>query len=202
MKIYHFLFIHSLLLSSHLLAQTKNTIDCLFSTNDNDPLIAELQPRGKCAYDKDGKIFISQTSLSKLVFNEHNLAKVLAIPHGWLFVKKDGSTIPTLTYDNGADYFIEGLARYTSQKGIGYIDETGKTVIKAQFEFAYPFENGYAVVCKGAEVQVDGDYSFLKGGLWGCINKKGKIIHPIEFSEDELLEKVKLLRETNKKLVK
>lgn len=53
----------------------------------------------------------------------------------------------------------------------GYADSFGKVVIKAQYEVAYPFENGMAKVCKGKK--------------WGYINESGKAVIPVEYESIE-----------------
>ena len=43
-------------------------------------------------------------------------------------------------FDNGDDYFCEGLQRIVDDNGrIGFADSTGKVVITPQFAFAFPF---------------------------------------------------------------
>lgn len=50
-------------------------------------------------------------------------------------------------YDNGDDYFSEGLQRIVDRDGkIGFRDTIGKIIIVPQFAFAFPFKDGYAKV--------------------------------------------------------
>ena len=188
------------LLFSHLrivIAQSANTIDCAYVTTSADPDLAQLQPRGKRAYEKDNRIFIAAASLNELEFTPEGLAAVHAQNHGWLFVRRDGSTIPTVTYDNGPDDFKDGLARYTAGNKIGFIDTSGKVAIKADFEHAFPFENGYAIVGNGGEVVQDGEYATIKGGSWGCIDKKGNPVLPLKFSQQVTREKLVKLKKAS-----
>jgi hypothetical protein len=65
----------------------------------------------------------------------------------------------------------------------GYTDNKGKEVIKPQYIFAFDFENGLALVCKGKwEEDESGRYD-TKEELWGMINKNGKEIVPCKFDE-------------------
>ena len=50
-------------------------------------------------------------------------------------------------YQN-ASYFSEGLAAVKQNDKWGYIDETGKTVIPFEYDYAFPFNEGVAVVAK------------------------------------------------------
>ncbi len=56
----------------------------------------------------------------------------------------------------------------------GFADETGKMVIKAKYNQAYPFENGRAKVCKGDN--------------WGFIDATGKEIIPIQYASISAFE--------------
>ena len=50
-------------------------------------------------------------------------------------------------YDNGNDYISDGTSRIIDSSGkIGYVDSFGKVIIKPQYAFGYPFENGKAKV--------------------------------------------------------
>lgn len=64
----------------------------------------------------------------------------------------------------------------------GYKDETGKVVIKPVYDIAYEFTDG-----KYAEVNIGADYSNNKGGKWGIIDIKGKLIHPIKYDRAQCL---------------
>ncbi len=60
----------------------------------------------------------------------------------------------------------------------GYKDENGKIVIKPVYDLAYEFSDG-----KYAEVNIGADYANNKGGKWGIIDTKGKIIIPIKYDQ-------------------
>ena len=45
-----------------------------------------------------------------------------------------------------ASYFSEGLAAVKQNDKWGYIDETGKTIIPFEYDYAFPFSEGVAVV--------------------------------------------------------
>ncbi len=47
-----------------------------------------------------------------------------------------------------ASYFSEGLAAVKQNDKWGYIDETGKTIIPFEYDYAFPFSEGVAVVAK------------------------------------------------------
>jgi hypothetical protein len=97
-------------------------------------------------------------------------------------------------YDNGPDYFQEGMARYREKDKLGFIDEKGEVVILAQFEWAFPFKDGIAEVCEGFTWVSDGEYSWPVGGRWGAIDKAGSVVIPINLTEPKLNEEVIKIR--------
>lgn len=84
-------------------------------------------------------------------------------------------------YDNGADYAKEGFFRIIDDNGlIGFADTLGNIVIKPQFKFAFPFENGKAkVTFSGENREVpdsNGEKHYWDSSDWYYVNKNGKII--------------------------
>jgi hypothetical protein len=107
--------------------------------------------------------------------------------------------------------FIEGLARVStlniglydlafhsddeSAAGTwGYVDETGREIIKPQYIYAYDFSNGIAIVCKGKwenkkwphrDHYCEGYWS--ESAKWGAIDKTGKTVIPFKFDSITVL---------------
>jgi hypothetical protein len=55
-----------------------------------------------------------------------------------------GPVQKTFCYDNGADYFVEDLARLIDSRGrFGFMNKKLKVVIVPKYTFAFPFENGF-----------------------------------------------------------
>ena len=106
------------------------------------------------------------------------------------YASKSGKTVRTCVFDNGADYFSEGLARTISGKKFGFVDKKLNTVIKPEYDFAFPFKKGIAVVCNACRPASDGEHRTPAGGRWGAINKAGKIVIPLENSREELENKL------------
>jgi hypothetical protein len=70
--------------------------------------------------------------------------------------------------------FTEGLAIVKQNNLYGFIDTTGKLVIKFQFENCNSFREGLA--------------SFQKGKKWGFIDKTGKVIIEPQFDQASFFE--------------
>jgi predicted alpha/beta superfamily hydrolase len=78
-------------------------------------------------------------------------------------------------YDNGPDYPSDGLFRIVKDGKIGYADEhTYAIVIPAQFDCAYPFENGKAKVSNQCQTVKDGEYSIWESDAWKFVDKQGQ----------------------------
>ena len=91
----------------------------------------------------------------------------------------------------------EGLLGVNIGGKWGFIDETGKIVIKPQFDFMRPFNEGVAAVNIGGK-PVSKEALYLgQGGEWGYIDKTGKIVVSIQLADasdfSEGLAAVKLL---------
>ena len=95
------------------------------------------------------------------------------------FVNENGYVFK---YDNGPDYIQEGLFRIMNEDGlVGFADSLGNVVIKPQFKFANPFENGKAkVTFSGENKEVPdskGEKHYWDSSNWYYINKNDKIIN-------------------------
>jgi hypothetical protein len=121
-----------------------------------------------------------------LYFSE-GLGQILVYKQSWYYVTPAGRAAPVLTYDNGADYFAENLARTRRAGKIGFIDRSLSDVIPPSWDFAFPFSGGYAVVCNGCrEHAIDDEHSEMRGGAWGYIDHSGEVVVPIQYERDEL----------------
>lgn len=79
------------------------------------------------------------------------------------YINKSGDVVLKTTFDfDGAQYFSDGLARFKENGKYGFIDETGKIVIKASFDSVEPFFEGFA------QFHIDDKAGF--------IDKTGKIV--------------------------
>lgn len=120
----------------------------------------------------------------------------------WGFADKRGKTVIAPQF-NATSYFTEGLCAVMNGNGNwGYINSEAELVIDHLYDNAYPFKNGKAKVMlrgkwgiinnKGAsvvppiynDVDMDGSiYLVKKGTKWGWIDKDGKELVPIRFSD-------------------
>jgi hypothetical protein len=77
-------------------------------------------------------------------------------------------------YDNGPDYFADGLIRIIKNGKIGYADDKGRMVIAPQFQCALPFANGRARVALTCKTVLEGEHSRWESDDWFYIDKEGR----------------------------
>ncbi len=113
----------------------------------------------------------------EVAFNKSGVAHILT-QDGWVAINRKKKVLyKPFIYDNGPDYVQEGLLRFVEIGKMGFVNEAGKKVIKAQFDFVFPFENGRARFCNGCKTIKMDEHSMIdeKTGSWGEVDKKGKI---------------------------
>ncbi len=112
-------------------------------------------------------------------FSERGVAMVVDA-EGWSCIDTRGEVlVRPFVFDNGPDYFQEGLARFVREGKFGFFDEDCKVVIEAKFDFARPFSDGKAAVCEGCREEGDGEHKMMVGGRWGYINRQGEVVVPL-----------------------
>jgi hypothetical protein len=111
-------------------------------------------------------------------------------PVGIYYFTQSGLVRRTIPYDNGPDYFEEGMARTERDGKIGYFNESLKISIESNYDFGMPFQKGLALVCNGCEKKLVGEHSELMGGLWGAIDKNGNVVEPLQNTMVELFNKM------------
>ncbi len=142
---------------------------------EHNCLIYPATPRD----DASGDATVSKAVTSVAAYDKDGLAYLFS-PAGLFYFTRTGTCRKTLPYDNGPDYFSEGLARFEHNGTIGFIDKSLSVVIESRYDFAYPFRNGLSVVCIGCVAKKSGEHTEMVGGKWGLINRKGEIVQLID----------------------
>lgn len=131
--------------------------------------------------DKKGKVIIQPQYEQTLEFTKAGVAFVVW-NNKWVCIdQKNNVLLESFLYDNGPDYLSEKLARFVENGKMGFHNERCQKVIVATYDFVYPFENGHAIVCNGCELKPEGEHKRIVGGLYGLINKKGKLVVPVQY---------------------
>lgn len=113
-----------------------------------------------------------------------------------LFALPSGRTARALLFDNGPDYFSEGLARTVLDAKVGFVNERLEVVIPRIWDFAFPFEGGLARVCLGCSrvLSPHSEHTEIRGGAWGYIDHTGQIAVPVVHARERLPEPPRLER--------
>lgn len=93
------------------------------------------------------------------------------------YILPNGKARDVVFFDNGPDYFEEGVARFISPEGkTGYINQDLQVVIPAVHDFASPFHEGKAYFCDGCKSVSEGEHQKIIDGNWGEMAKNGKTL--------------------------
>ena len=88
--------------------------------------------------------------------------------------RQDRPVLRPFIYDNGPDFFQDGLARHVENGKMGFHDEALKVVIPARYDFAFPFRDGRAQVGMDCVQYPVGEHSSVQCKSWESIDKAGR----------------------------
>jgi hypothetical protein len=151
----------------------------------------DLHPPGEthledCAVrDPDGGLTVSRDALGRVPFGD-DAATALWIEQELYFVHRTGRTAPAFFFDNGADPFVEGLARTFRNGSVGFVNSELVEVVEARWDFAEPFAGGFARVCDGCRQERRGEHSVLVGGRWGVVDGTGHVVVPVVHDRESI----------------
>ncbi|NIF04658.1 WG repeat-containing protein [Chryseobacterium sp. Tr-659] len=167
-------------------AQKKDALSYFIS---KDSLVGVKNQKGEIIIPAQ---FINLTGLkngeiiedgSHTIFFDGSLAdrdKIEKNSWGVVFDRKGNLLYQPYSYDNGADYFSEGVRRLVKNGKVGFADRNGKVVIEAKHDFVSPFNYGYAEFCDGCDWEkTNEEHRSIVGGQWGIMNVKGQTVQPV-----------------------
>ena len=143
-----------------------------------------FEKNGRWGYKTaQGKVAIEPRFAIAKAFSSEGIAAVVD-EEGWAYINRSGRiVIRPFVFDNGPDYFAEGLARFTADGKFGFFDKRGRVVIQSRFSFAKSFSESRAAVCDGCRDIAEGEHRRVQGGRWGFINRAGDLVIPLQFEE-------------------
>ncbi|MFK7798651.1 MAG: WG repeat-containing protein [Aureispira sp.] len=112
-----------------------------------------------------------------------HFANVMEFPNDssygqWVAIDQHQNRLYDLvTFDNGPDYFYEGLVRAKRNEKMGFANQYGQIVIPCTYAFAWSFEEGKAKVALNAKAIKDGEHTRVESDEWFFIDKKGQKIN-------------------------
>lgn len=161
-------------------------LTCMYAPNDG---LVEIESHSQCAAPQGSQLLFSKKHLIRMHYSRKGLAEVL-VNDQWYYVKTSGESLPVVAYDNGPDYFSEGVVRSLIDGKIAYHDATFRQVIPPRYDWGFPFDHGRAIVCKGClRGQRDANgHTPIVEGVWGRIDIKGNEVTPVTYSRANLPE--------------
>lgn len=132
-------------------------------------------PSGRIAINPKYEFVLGTDTLYNIAF--------VTLNYRWVVInRRDSIILIPYIFDNGPDYFEDGLFRFVENGKIGFANAIGQKIISAHLDFARPFSEGLSAFSVGGKSEKwDEEHSSWKGGLWGFINKKGKIVIKPQF---------------------
>ena len=146
----------------------------------------EMEEAAECGDLRSGRIAFPATIRHDLRFEPNGLSAVWQ-KADWFYVTRQGKAVPVLVFDNGPDYFSEGLAQSNKDGTITFVDRRLIPVLVTPYTWASPFHHGRADVCLGCtetQVHPGSEHTMMTGGAWGVINRTGRVIVPIRPTHD------------------
>ncbi len=163
-------------------------ISCVYSDKTEGNTMTPHEDCGKL--NSDGLLELSKEHMKRIAFDDDKLTCIYV--HGAQkrlqqvqYLHTSGKTVRPLFFDNGCDYFREGLARMIQNDQLGYFNKQLEIVIQTNFEFGLPFSNGYAIVCHDIKEHDEMEHITYTSEKCGMINRDGNIVlQPIYRSDD------------------
>lgn len=187
------LFATILLLACSIPIAAATSGECWYLAKGNDDESRKpdclREPTGKRQLEIKADACVTRQVARSLSYDDDGLAFVRG-NSGFFYVNRNRTARATVSFDNGPDYFSDGLARTVRNGKTGYFDKTLKIVIEPQFDFGFPFDHGVAIVCNGCVGKRDGEHEIMTGGKWGAIDRTGMLVQPIEYGADELRQRL------------
>ncbi|HEY6162192.1 MAG TPA: WG repeat-containing protein [Bacteroidia bacterium] len=145
------------------------------------------------AFEKDGRYGYKDAKGKEIlapkymeVFTDtfdHRMALVADSVEGVIAIDHTGKKLFTpFIFDNGPDYFSEGVFRYTENNKMGFAN-LDSIVLPAKYDFVTPFHEDLACFGSGFKMSRGEEGTSLSGGKWGFINMKGDTVIAPRFDE-------------------
>ncbi len=110
----------------------------------------------------------------------YDYTREAGLPDVDYYVRAPDKYLPVLHYDNGPDWFVEGLVRSRQDGKIGFWDDSFTNRITPTFDYAGQFSGGKALVCTGCTPRREGEHITLVGGEWYYIDKSGQRVSEVK----------------------
>ncbi|AHF16407.1 WG repeat-containing protein [Niabella soli] len=120
-------------------------------------------------------------SLINLLDVRHRRDSTAAVAFGSTYDRRGNFKFHPMAFDNGPDYFVEGLSRCVDNGKVGFVNLQGAVVIRPQWDWMSPFNYGYASGCNKCYLDRSTDpehasVALNAGGEKIYINRQGQSV--------------------------
>lgn len=140
-----------------------------------------------CAEVRDGKLVFLPALFEKTHDVDgmswvglYDYTREAGLPDVDYYVRAADNYLSVIHFDNGPDWFVEGLVRSRQNGKLGFWDDSFTNRIPAQFDYASQFSGGKALVCVGCKPRSAGEHVALVGGEWYYIDKSGQRVSEVK----------------------
>lgn len=153
---------------------TKAAESCFYPSKQDGGVISQFDD---CGLIKGDKIQLKKKHIQNLTYDRKGLACIILDTKNLFYFSVNGNSQRAHFYDNGCDYFKDGLARGVVNGKMVFINEALEIILNPGFDLLYPYQCGHAIACnKPFMEKIDGEHTSLKGGKCGLINKHGNLV--------------------------
>jgi hypothetical protein len=136
----------------------------------------------QCAFErKNGQLYVSARYLHLVLGPSKDKLEPIAIEgSGWAYIDRRGLVVvqDVAFFDNGADFFHNGLVRVVRSGKYGLADMHGAIIVPEAYDGILDPDDGDTrwSACKGCRTVTAGEYHFFAGGDWYWFDKRGQVI--------------------------
>lgn len=164
----------------------KANNQCFYPSKKDGGNVSALD---SCGQIKGDTIKLGKRHVENVVYDENGLACILFFGKSnsdAFYIQESGRSQRALFFDNGCDYFEEGLARGLVNGEMVFINKSLDVVLTPKFEKLMPYDYGHSIVCNGPFIEEKrGVHTLHKGGRCGLLNKQGNLVVEAKFKIED-----------------
>ncbi|SMF01529.1 WG repeat-containing protein [Pseudobacteriovorax antillogorgiicola] len=162
-----------LLICSCVHQEKAQTFSCLYQNEAR-----EQSHESQCGtIDRNGKISLNKANLEKVRFQDGLTCLWVKKRQKWsnYYLNEAGQMKEVYSYDNGCDYFQEGLARTHVNGKLAYMNRDLDIKLETAYDWGAPFSSGAAKVCNDVVWETKGEHKSMTSANCVMIDKNGRL---------------------------
>lgn len=167
---------------------------CSVCKSENLCYYISKQDEGFSGHDDCGVITgdnvdLQRDHLDNLRYDSNGLSCVLFPDGDAFYISETGRSHRVYFFDNGCDYFRQGLTRGIVDGRMVVVNRDLEVVSSTGFDFIMPHDCGYSIACNGPfEIESYGEHRLMRGGTCGLLDRKGDLVMEPEYRIEERME--------------